>query len=200
MTTGFIKKKLKTRYDKLTIYEKEDGENDKSLVAKQFKGMCLNCRKYRHHAQNCRDKNKSNDETRKKRFNGNCNYCGIYGHREENCFKKKKEENNKETSKVNMALMGGQFDTTKWDKMNDNTWIADSGATCHMTKSPSGLYDVKESSESIEVANSQTVKVEKIGKFDVEIHQKDGTKKTATLEQVKYVPDLDLTFLTLCQH
>jgi len=191
----FIKKKLKTKYDKMNLNEEKEEEKEetnKSLITGRFKGRCFNCGKYGHKASDCRLKGNDRDtnDKRRKSFNGKCSYCGIYGHHVDNCWKKKNNTDKKgETTKANVALMTKPTQLESWDKLDDDVWIADSGATCHITKLSAGMYDVTELNESIEVADGNMIKVAKIGKLDVDIQQKNGKTVRATLQKVKFVPD-----------
>ena len=35
----------------------------------------------------------------------------------------------------------------KYNKLKDYTWLCDSGATCHLTNDPTGVYDIIEINE-----------------------------------------------------
>ena len=68
-----------------------------------------------------------------------------------------------------------------------NTWIEDSGASCHITNDDTGLYDVTNINESIQVS-SGIMLVTKMGKLQVKMHQVDGTERVHTLWPVKFCP------------
>jgi len=68
------------------------------------------------------------------------------------------------------------------------TWIADSGATSHMTNDDKGMYDWKEICQPVRVGNGNEVTAKKIGKLDMVVQNQDGTKTKVTLTNVQYVP------------
>ena len=35
----------------------------------------------------------------------------------------------------------------QYNKLEENTWLCDSGATCHLTNDPTGVYDIVEINE-----------------------------------------------------
>ena len=76
-------------------------------------------------------------------------------------------------------------------------WIADSGATTHMTNSDENMYDTHESSESVIIGDKWNVRVVHTGKLKVECKNVDRTKNTITLTDVYYVPDLMCNLLSL---
>ena len=47
--------------------------------------------------------------------------------------------------------------TTNESKINDNIWIADSGASCHMTNSLEGMTDLKTDYSKIKIGSGKTV-------------------------------------------
>ena len=70
-----------------------------------------------------------------------------------------------------------------------NTWIADSGASCHMTNSDEDMTDAKIIDEFVKIGNGKEMRATKIGYVTRMVKQRDGISKKVTLE-VKYVPDL----------
>jgi len=72
----------------------------------------------------------------------------------------------------------------------ENIFIADSGASCHMTGSLAGLTDIEEINETITVGNGETIKATKMGTLYGRVRASDGTMQRVKLYQCKYVPDL----------
>jgi hypothetical protein len=75
-------------------------------------------------------------------------------------------------------------------KIGPNTWLADSGASCHLTNSGDGMFDVQVISSSVIIGNGKALTATKIGKMRRTIIQKNGDTANITLTEVKYVEDL----------
>ena len=150
------------------------------------------------------------------RFNGNCHYCHKFGHHIRDCRKKKRDEgtnnnNNNNTNNSNNANTAA--DTTAEHVLmaseqvlasindasvkNGTVWIADSGATSHMTNSLEGLYDVTESTSGIKLGDGKIVASTKCGKLKGVIQQQDGSTKELVLTNVKYVPSLSCNLFSI---
>jgi hypothetical protein len=96
-------------------------------------------------------------------FTGTCTYCKRVGHRESQCFSKARDERDA----ANAAVRGGttqlsqpstgkavNFGLTVLETCleaaslstthgNSNSWIADTGTSCHMTCSDEGMFNCK---------------------------------------------------------
>ena len=86
-------------------------------------------------------------------------------------------------------LKNGDGATEKRELFTANTWVADSGASCHMTNDDSDMFDVSAIDEHITIGDGKRLKATRKGKIRRMVRQKDGTTLKVTLE-VKYVPDL----------
>ena len=83
-------------------------------------------------------------------------------------------------------------------KITNDTWIADMGASCHMTNDDTGMYDITILKDDfVTVADDQEVKALKIGKLDMMAIQENGTKVKFTMENVKYCPELAIKLFSL---
>ncbi len=82
------------------------------------------------------------------------------------CFKKKFDE---KSSKVNRGEDIALVASNEGQKWNREKWYADSGASKHMTNSPTGLFDVVTLSEKIVIGNNQKLTCEAKGKLRVKI-------------------------------
>ncbi len=78
----------------------------------------------------------------------------------------------------------------KSDKIAPNTWLADSGASCHLTNSDEGMFDVEVISSPVKIGNGKALTATKLGKMRRTIVQKNGDTVDVTLTDVKYVPEL----------
>ena len=66
--------------------------------------------------------------------------------------------------------------TTNESKINDNIWIADSGASCHMTNSLEGMTDLKTDYSKIKIGSGKTVMGSKKGTYEGMVVSKDNKK------------------------
>jgi hypothetical protein len=80
--------------------------------------------------------------------------------------------------------------TTGPTALTTNTFIADSGATCHMRNSMAGMYDVVDHVQAITVGNSDRMYSKFRGKYKGTIIQQDGQYTDIILDDVLYIPDL----------
>ena len=80
----------------------------------------------------------------------------------------------------------------------DDVWIADSGASCHMTHDKTRMYNARpppHGRETITIGDRRRIKVEYIGILDVIFHGKSDQR--ITLIVVAYVPDLRFNLYSL---
>ena len=82
---------------------------------------------------------------------------------------------------------------------NENdVWIADSGASCHMTHDGTRMYNARPpppGRETITIGDRRRIKVEYVGNMDVIFHGKSD--QIITLIDVAYVPDLGFNLYSL---
>ena len=76
------------------------------------------------------------------------------------------------------------------DKLTNNIWIGDTGASCHMRTSLDGMYDTVPGSGGIKVGRGKILKIVKVRKFKDKIKQKDSSLKVIVLNEVHFVPDM----------
>ena len=80
----------------------------------------------------------------------------------------------------------------------DYVWIADSGASCHMTHDRTRMYNVRPPSpgrETITIGDRRKIRVEYIGNMDVIFHGKSDQR--ITLIDIAYVPGLGFNLYSL---
>ena len=80
----------------------------------------------------------------------------------------------------------------------DDVWIADSGASCHMTHDRTGMYNVRPpppGRETITIGDRRRTEVEYIGNMDVIFHGKTGQR--IPLIDVAYVSGLGFNLYSL---
>ena len=81
---------------------------------------------------------------------------------------------------------------------DDDVWIDDSGASCHMTHDRTRMYNARPpppGRETITTGNRRRIKVEYIGNMDAIFHEKSDQR--ITLIDVAYVPDLGFNLYSL---
>ena len=178
-----------------------DEEKDQALAAMQFKGKCRACGKYGHKAEKCWSKKKDNNNGGGgKRFNGKCFYCKKPGHRIEDCFKRKREEgegtgngNNDVAEVVLMAKENKDIGV----ELSDNTWLGDTGASCHMRFNEDGMTEMEQIDEKITIGNGKSMVATKVGKWKGSILQENGELVSVVLNKVKVVPELWTNLLSI---
>jgi len=151
---------------------------------------------------NNRNNNNNNRSNNGQRFQGNCTYCQKYGHREADCRKKIADERANTTSDVaETVLMALEDDVVLGisDKIckDEAIWIADTGATSHMTNNLEGMYDITDTTSGVRLGDGKVISSVKTGKLNGIFQQKDGTKMEVTLQNVKYVPNLSCNLFSV---
>ena len=85
------------------------------------------------------------------------------------------------------ASMMCTIDGTSFHSLTKNTWISDSGASCHITNDEKGMFDVTKINESIQ-GSSSTMSATKKGKLWVTVRQVNRLGQVNTLWPVKFCP------------
>ena len=60
--------------------------------------------------------------------------------------------------------------------ISNNTWLGDSGASCHLSKSDKGMFNIKKINSGIKLGNGKSLIATKIGDMERSIVQKDGKR------------------------
>jgi hypothetical protein len=87
--------------------------------------------------------------------------------------------------------------STKNTFFKKNLWIADTGASCHMTCSEEGLYNCVEIKEEIKVGDGNYIKATKMGEKHVLIKQPGGVLKGYVIYNCKYGPKLWINLFSI---
>ena len=72
------------------------------------------------------------------------------------------------------------------------TFLADTGASTHMVRTDDGMFDCKNINKPVIIGNWKTLIATKIGKLQRTALQRDGSTQDIVLEEVKFVPGLDM--------
>ena len=118
--------------------------------------------------------------------------------KEKNTEKKKVRfvENEKQSSETGMICT---IDGTSFHSFTKNTWIDNSGASCHIANDENGMYEVIEINESIQ-GSSDIMPATKKGKLRVTVRQVNGQEQVHTLWPVKFCPTAGANlFLLMCE-
>lgn len=117
-----------------------------------------------------------------------CHRCRGEGHYQRDCPSQGKHVSTGKQKEANWTAMGAMKE--------DESWIIDSGATCHMTKNKRWIREYEEDTEKreIKVANGEVILSE--GQGDVSLDLKFSKK---TVKNVKFVPQLSANLLSVSQ-
>jgi hypothetical protein len=83
--------------------------------------------------------------------------------------------------------------------VNEDLWIADSGASCRMTCSNDGMLDCHPVNYQIKISDGTFIKAVKIGNKNILFKKPDGTMAKVMISNVKYVPGLWVNLFSLTQ-
>jgi len=153
-------------------------KTDQALAAfHRYKGKCSNCSKFGHKTADCRSKtasqkkeesgdskkNKKEKKTKRDLSMIQCFQCGEMGHFQSRCLKNKSKKGSEKlaTKDVDMVLMVVE----EGIQACDNVWIANFGASKHITNSEAGLYNIKTIHEPVKISDGKLVYVTKVGKL-----------------------------------
>ena len=140
-------------------------------------------------------------------------HCGRWGHKYKDCWYNKKQQERQKNSResANMTsetqaekdvaliteIPSGNENVLLCTEINEDVWIADSGASSHMTNTLQGMYNQRKISSKVKNGSREYVEANIIGDISGIATQKDGTKKDITLRNVKYVPCLFCKLISL---
>ena len=59
----------------------------------------------------------------------------------------------------------------KYNKLKNNTWLCDSGTTCHLMNDLTGVHDIIEIKETAIIGDGNGLKITKKGKLNVKLNK-----------------------------
>jgi Reverse transcriptase (RNA-dependent DNA polymerase) len=198
---------------KVTPRSRETALMVQKKYPKVFKGDCRHCGKKGHKGADCWTKEENKEKRpstwqKKGKETANmvkqmktvyhCDYCNKDGHTEDRCFKKKKEkEGSQET--VMCFIETALLVAAKLEgKINDFTFVADTGASSHMVYNDKYLTDITEiTDEYITAANAIEFPITKKGTYRGYGFDHKNNKILFTLEDVLCVPKLGVNLLSI---
>lgn len=130
----------------------------------------------------------------KKRFPGKCHNCGKIGHMKKDCWAKVEKSESSEEKKESKSQQNevGLSASSVFKVNEDNTIIADSGASVHLTKNIEWFSSLRKLSKplALGVASGKSIQATHIGNIDIE-KSNDGKKWTKRVwENVYYAKDM----------
>lgn len=150
--------KGKEKNHALNVEKGGDKKKQKRGPKKPFKGRCRNCGEQGHQAVECDKEKKSG-----------CYECGKEGHMARDCPEKKNKENNKNFF-IGMCYcqeVGESEEDFVGSVSNDEKFLLDSGATCHVVVDESMLTEVKSIKDSVIVGDGKEVPILKSGTLTI---------------------------------
>jgi hypothetical protein len=186
-----------------------------ALMARSFKGMCNVCGIIGHKGADCfkLEKNKEKKEAFMKKRNENSarhrkpNHNKAFrreNHQPTRDFRNQRDDsrNNRSTERDQETAMMARYNgfmliASKCEGIDSNTWIADTGASAHMTYNKSGFIDMKEDARQITIGDGSNMAIKQTGKWQGMITDKAGKQQLITLDEVCYVPDLKYNLMSL---
>ena len=178
----------------------------------KFKGDCRNCGKQGHKASECRSKsNVAGDKGHKDKKAGiKCFNCNKFaGHYAKDCPEKKKtkaSDEKKETGMfVGMCVQESEqprCDTVTMDvdeatlcavNVGGEKWLADTGASSHITMSDRGMTNTENVSIRVIVGDGKEVLCTKRG----DVHLQGPGGETLILKKVLYAPNIHKNIVSL---
>ena len=159
----------------------------------RFNGTCFYCGKRGHRKSECREWKKKLEEMKSESTNihheKGISDVMLMGHEEKVPICKETLEYQDNKSEVEMKQNKVLFmnHTTNEAKINENIWIADSGASCHMTNSLEGMTDLKTDYYRIKIGNGNILMGIKKGTYERMVVSKDNKKTRIQLRNVRYV-------------
>lgn len=122
-----------------------------------------------------------------------CNYCNKFGHWERECRLRKKQSKEKyqRKQKEDHEIAFTALSNKVISSSNEDVWIADSGATEHMTSRKEWFSELKMSNANrfVCIANNEKLPIEGSGTIQIEAFVENKWFRR-TLTNVQYVPKL----------
>lgn len=88
------------------------------------------------------------------------------------------------------ALVNVEAANVGVEMFTPNTWIGDTGATSHMCRDATMMFDVEEEDTNVKIGDGKLAAVKQRGKLRMKVKQRNGAEKTVVLSNVLHVPKL----------
>ena len=165
---------------------------------------CFNCGKKGHYKSECPSNTNNNNETNMMATDKMEEIVFMACEQEPTNYAwcqtcKQKPHTSTACYDVNEDDAYAMLNTTN-EATNKNTtqgiWIGDTGASCHMTNSLSGMTKLKQTNTIIQIGDGESITGAQIGTWQGFIINK-GSKSRLTLEEVTYVPTLAMNLFSI---
>jgi len=124
-----------------------------------------------------------------------CFKWGKMGHFQSKCPENKENKPKKKPSEKGMdAVLMTMCGLTK---VENTIWIADSGASTHITTMDVGLFNVRSVNVPVQIGNSKLVYATKIGKLTIKYQNKKGEEALLLLKNIQYIPGFSSNLFSL---
>ena len=171
------------------------GDETKAMIVKQqWRGKgpkCYYCGRFGHIKRNCRELNTQKHDVDEKEFKENFDNK----HKAYNMVKMKREDSSSDSDEVGLMMSHALSSNEGMD-----TWIIDSGATCHMFNDVSLFVELHnlEKPEDITLGDGHVVQATGHGAVRTEIESPNRQKvKKCMLKDVLYVPSLSYNMISV---
>ena len=192
--------------------KKNDNSKENTSRSRRFNGKCNFCGKPGHREKDCWEKHgKPNDRGKEDADNANQavepatnedpdeEETALLGVEDTNDHEE--QQNDDQVQDHCFMMLNDAIDpydgsdvalgsTRRKVETNDDLWLGDTGASCHMTYTARGMRNLIPMTSSVIFGNGQRLKSTHIGEKHGVVIQKDGTKTRIKMKNVKVVPDL----------
>ena len=211
MTLRDVKAKIRAFY-KRKLKDKQTTQEHAMYANGKFKGDCRNCGKQGHKASECHSKsNVAGDKGQKEKKSGiKCFNCNKYaGHYAKDCPESKKKKATDEKKETGMfvgmcvqdtTLLTNDTATTDMSQVTlctisvgDEKWLADTGASSHITMSDRGMTNTENVNIRVIVGDGNEVLCTKRG----DVHLQGQTGQTLLLQKVLYAPNIHKNIVSI---
>ena len=200
-----VKERIRAQYNRLQKVEEDSDEAIALMMKTKYKKACTVCGIIGHKGSDCftLEKNKAKKEAYYQWKNENMNKYknNNYWNKKNHKKWRPSEEDEEKTSKNDLAMNGIDEEmillANNTKKFEKNIWIADSGASMHMSKDLEGMFDLQDVNISIAIGDGKKLTTTKIGKYRGTIMDSEGNPRKITLTNVSYVPELKVNLFSL---
>jgi len=199
-----VKERIRARYTRLQKANDNSDDAVALMMKSQFKKACTVCGKIGHKGTDCftleKNKEKKEEFFRKLNERKNKGKNTNNGNKNRKYWNKKSSNDSNANNPMAMTNIDEEMILVAKNEatiFSAFTWIADSGATTHMTNNLAEMFDLTDANISISVGDGRKMNTLKIGKWKGMAIDLEGRKQEITLTNVSYVPQLMVNLFSL---